>query len=171
MRIRELTTVDAQEFHGLRLRGLQESPAAFGASYAEERDMPLQAVVERMQSEGSHTFGAFTDEGQLVGMAGLYRERRPKFRHKAWVVGMYVTPEFRRQGIGWALLEAVVARAREMQGVRQVKLMVTAGNEAARRLYAACGFERFGLEKEALWVDGTPYDTEYMVLRVEDGGQ
>ena len=155
----------------MRLQGLRESPAAFGASHAEERDMPLQAVVERMQSEGSHTYGAFTDEGQLVGVVGLYRERRPKTRHKAYVWGMYVAPEFRRHGIGRALLEAVVARARKVQGVRQVNLTVTAGNDAACRLYAACGFERFGLEKEALWVDGTPYDTEYMVLRVVEGGQ
>ena len=169
MEIRALASPDAAVFQRLRLQGLQESPTAFGSSYAEEIERPLDEVARRLGAEGndeSFVLGAFAADGTLLGVTGLHRQARVKTGHKAHVWGMYVVPAFRGQGIGRALLEAVIERARALPGLRQLNLTVTASNEAARALYRSCGFETFGLERAALRVDGQYYDTEYMALRL-----
>ncbi len=169
MEIRALTPSDAAAFQRLRLQGLQESPTAFGSSYAEEVERSLDEVAQRLSAGGGDegfVLGALTADGVLVGVTGLHRRARAKTGHKAHVWGMYVAPAFRGQGIGRALLEAVITRARATPDLRQLNLTVTASNAAARGLYRACGFETFGLERAALQVDGQYYDTEYMALRL-----
>lgn len=165
MEIRQLGGEEAVVYQELRLFGLQESPTAFGASYDEEADRPLEVVSERLQDERNFVVGAFTDEGRLAGIATLRREEREKLRHKAHVFGMFVLPQYRGQGAGRALLERLIERAREI-GVRQVDLGVTADNEAAVGLYASCAFERYGLERDAFKVGDDFYDVAYMALRL-----
>jgi ribosomal protein S18 acetylase RimI-like enzyme len=48
--------------------------------------------------------------------------------------------------------------------VEQVRLSVTVGNTAAERLYRACGFESYGVEKAGLKTGGKAYDLELLVL-------
>jgi RimJ/RimL family protein N-acetyltransferase len=169
VRIRVLTPDDAQAFQDLRLQGLQTSPTAFSSSYAEEVDRPIQAVAQRLGAEASTVFGAFTEAGQLVGVTVLYREPRMKSHHKAFIFGMYVAPEYRGQGIGRALLEAAVSRARQLPDLRQLTLTVVASNQAAYSLYKSCGFETFGLERGAVEIDGNTYDVAYMTRQLEPG--
>lgn len=113
MEIRQLNGEEAVVYQELRLFGLQESPTAFGASYDEEADRPLEVVRERLQDERNFVVGAFTEEGRLAGIATLRREEREKLRHKAHVFGMLVLPQYRGQGAGRALLERLIARGRE----------------------------------------------------------
>lgn len=53
--------------------------------------------------------------------------------------------------------------------MRQVDLGVTADNKAAVGLYASCGFERYGLERDAFKVGDSFYDVAYMALRLGGG--
>jgi len=165
MEIRQLSAEDAAVYQALRLFGLEESPSAFGASYSEEVDRPLEVVADRLRDERNYVVGAFAGDGRLVGIATLRREEREKLRHKAHVFGMFVLPQQRGQGAGRALLERLIERAREW-GVRQLDLGVTASNEAAVGLYQSCGFERYGLERDAFKVGGEFYDVAYMALRL-----
>lgn len=166
MVIEQLGPEAALAYQKVRLYALQESPAAFGSSYAEEVDRPLAVVAERLGDKSNHVFGAIDGEGQLAGIVTLRWERRPKSSHKAFIFAMYVLPEYRGQGIGRALLETAIGRAREL-GLRQLNLSVVEANEAAVHLYESLGFERFGLEKEAFKIDDTFFDVAYMALRLE----
>jgi ribosomal protein S18 acetylase RimI-like enzyme len=165
MKIEQLSPEDAADYQELRLFALQESPTAFGSSYAEEVDRPLEVVEKRLADARNHVFGAFDENGRLVGMAILRREERVRSEHKAFLFGMYVLPEHRRQEAGRALLEAVICRA-EGLGVRQVNLTVNSENSAAVLLYESCGFERFGLERDAFRTGDGFFDVAYMALRV-----
>jgi RimJ/RimL family protein N-acetyltransferase len=100
-------------------------------------------------------------------MAGLVVPDRTKTRHKGHVWGFYVTPTFRRSGVSGALLAALIAHAHGI-GLLGLTLTVTAGNDAARRLYALYGFRGYGLEPGGLLVNGRLYDVEQMALTLAD---
>lgn len=170
--IRILTADDAAAYQALRLRGLRESPAAFGSTYESEVDIPLSDVAERLaRGTGREDvmFGAFDDDGgALVGLAGLRRQNGPKSRHRAGVWGMYVAPEARGHGVGRALMDALIAHARTLPGLERLTLGVEGGNQAARALYHAVGFVTYGIEPQAYKLDGEYWDSELMSLAVHE---
>lgn len=169
MDIRQFTEADASEYWKLRLGALKECPEAFGASYEEEKDKLLSTVEQRIKESSEATdsefiLGYFDEEERLLGMVGLFREWRDKMRHKATIYGMYVIPEARSKGIGKALLLEAISRAKNMQGLEQVRLGVVVTNKEAGNLYRSCGFEVYGYEKNALKLHDKYLDEELMVL-------
>lgn len=145
--VRRLGPDDAGVYHALRLRGLEEHPEAFTSSAQEEAARPLQWARDRLADAPArpHDFflGAFRGP-QLLGIVGLQGRYRPKERHNATVVGMYVVPEVSGQGVGRALMQSLLGRAAALPDLVQLDLTVTEGNEAARVLYARCGFAEWG---------------------------
>jgi len=79
---------------------------------------------------------------------------------------MYVAPAHRGQGLGRALLDALLERARAIPDLTQVLLGVSASQTAAKQLYTSLGFECFGREPDALRVGRELFDEEHMVLRL-----
>ena len=65
---------------------------------------------------------------------------------EAQVYNIAVAPEFRRAGIGEALLRHMIEKA-EDDGCKLVTLEVRDGNEAAMALYARLGFREVGRRK------------------------
>ncbi|UTH72904.1 GNAT family N-acetyltransferase [Chromobacterium sp. IIBBL 290-4] len=166
MFIRRLSSADAEVFQNLRLQALQNSPSAFGASYEDERLLPLSEVEARLlERPGRAVFGGF-DQGRLVAMAGLAREGGRKSAHKAFVWGVYVEPEMRGRGWAPALLRECLAFARATPGILLVNLSVNADNRRAHDLYATMGFQPFGREPGALLIDGCLHDEIHMQLRL-----
>jgi RimJ/RimL family protein N-acetyltransferase len=111
--------------------------------------------------------GAFAEDAALIGSVGLSIEVRSKQRHKGLLFGMYVAPEQMTRGVGRALLDACLDRARSIPALEQINLTVTATNARAVRLYEAAGFEIFGVEERALKIDGAYYPKAHMVLYLE----
>jgi len=168
MEIRFLNGGDAGEYWRLRLEALQGDPEAFSSSAEEHQSLSLDEVRRRLGSEGGDSFvvGAF-DGGSLVGTAGFHREKGPKVRHKGRVWGVYVTPESRGKGIGRQMLQKLLQRGSETEGVDQILLSVTTTQTAAARLYRSLGFESFGREPRALKIGDRFIDEEYMVLQLK----
>jgi ribosomal protein S18 acetylase RimI-like enzyme len=165
MDIRPLAPSDAPVYRTLRLRALREHAQAFTSDHDEDEKLPLSASEKRLQpGDGKRFWGAF-DGAALRGMVGLEREARSKTRHKAKVVGMYVAPEVAGQGVGRALLDRLVAEARA-SGVELLVLTVTDGNQAATTLYERAGFHSFGVEPDAIRVDGRSFGKRHMVLQM-----
>ena len=170
MRIRELEAGDAFEYRPLRLRALEEHTTAFSSSYEDQRDWPRDAFAERLrttpESADSFNLGCFVEES-LVGTVGLFREVRLKRMHLAVIVGMHVAAEQQGRGHGRALMEAAIERAHRMAGLKTIHLAVESTNEPATALYASVGFETYGIERQALFVDGDYYDLELMALELD----
>jgi len=155
----------------LRLRALKDHPDAFGASwewYAGLSEADSQKHFASRQGPRSETWGAFADDGTLLGTVGIFCDSGPKQAHRAHIWGMYVAPEARGQRIGERLIEAAVAFARTIDGVLQVHLAVTSHNTSAKRLYERMGFVRYGIDPRVLVVDGVGYDEDLMVLMLDD---
>ncbi|MGZ5846946.1 MAG: N-acetyltransferase family protein [Ramlibacter sp.] len=164
MEIRRLTAADAVDYRALRLRALREHPEAFTSSWEEDADKPVSATQARLADARQTFWGAF-ERGALCGVVGLERLPRAKERHKGWVVGMYVAPEAAGHGCGAALLEALLAQA-STEGLQDLLLTVTEGNDGALRCYRRAGFAPFGVEPRAVWVDGRFHGKVHMHLQL-----
>jgi ribosomal protein S18 acetylase RimI-like enzyme len=167
VQVRILGAEDAPAFRDIRLRALQEHPEAFGSAYEEEVDITVEKWAEMITvaPERVMFLGAFRDAA-LVGIMHLSRPPRPKQRHKAHIGAMYVISDVRGCGIGRALLEDGIQRARRMEGVEEVVLAVTVGNEAARALYISAGFDVYCRNPRFLKIGDHYYDLEWMSLRL-----
>jgi RimJ/RimL family protein N-acetyltransferase len=171
--IRPLSGQDAAAYRALRLEALRESPQAFLASVAETERAGLADLAERFdreQSAGENVaLGAFRD-GRLIGIVGVRRFEREKNRHVGLIVGMYVTPVERRQGVAHALLAEAIRRARLMPGLEKLELGVMATQAAARRLYESLGFVCWGREPRAIKIGEQAYDEDFMTLFLDATG-
>jgi RimJ/RimL family protein N-acetyltransferase len=83
--------------------------------------------------------------GEIVGRLSVARDQHPASPHVA-DVGLMVASSHRRRGVGWALLEAARAWAREA-GISKLELHVFPHNEPAIALYRKFGFEEEGYRK------------------------
>jgi RimJ/RimL family protein N-acetyltransferase len=161
--VRQLGPADRDAYFQLRLRGLKAHPESFGQSYEEAVAKGAARPDAMLQAEGDFLLGAYaSDNAPLIGVVGLVRNQRDKERHKASVVGMYVAPEAAGRGVGRALLNELLARAAQIKDLRQIQLMVSSRNEAARRLYESLGFRKYGCEIDALNVGGVFHDADLM---------
>lgn len=163
--VRLLTDADLPAYKALRDAGLRSDPAAFTSDFDSAAALPPAAYATRLGAPPQDHFmlGAFDADGTLVGAVVCERAARLKQRHQATLAGMIVTPGARGRGIGTALLHAFDRLVRQLPGLEQVVLSVTADNAAAVRLYEGSGFRRYGLLPRAVRVDGRYHDSLLMV--------
>jgi RimJ/RimL family protein N-acetyltransferase len=166
--IRPTTLEDAAAFRELRLNGLREIPIAFGSDYESSAARPYEHWQERVRRGAGDENGVCyvaDARGALVGITALWREEDIKLRHSAFVVSVYVHPEWRGMGLATALIEACLAYAQQL-GLRIVKLSVNTTNAAAIRRYLSLGFSIYGVDPEVIYYDGAYYDELLMMKRL-----
>ena len=166
-RIRRLGSDDAAAYQALRLRALREHPEAFTSSFEEELGRPLTWAQARLRPDSQRPHDVFLGAFQgavLLGMVGLQGRYRPKERHNATVVGMYVAPEAAGTGLGRRLMQALLDDARALPALARLDLTVTEGNAAAQGLYTRFGFTVFGIQPDAIRVDGRAWAKVHMGL-------
>jgi ribosomal protein S18 acetylase RimI-like enzyme len=156
--IEPITTLNTSLFKSVRLRALQDSPHAFGSTYAKESqlsDADWIRRAERWSGESGIGFLAM-DTHTACGIAGSFLdENSPKHAH---LISMWTAPEYRQRGIGRLLVNAVVNWARG-RNARVLHLMVTSNNEPAIRFYQRLGFTRTGRTE--------PYPNDPAVIEYE----
>ena len=167
MEIRQLVASDAEAFWEIRPRALQEHPEAFIDDYEAEAGKTVEQAAEQLAAATMENLylGAFKD-GRLVGMAHFYRQEGSKLRHRALIGGMYVAPEMRGRGTGKALLERCIQHARSLPDLEDLVLWVILGNERAKALYEAAGFEVFCIEPRAFKIEERYYDAAGMIMKL-----
>lgn len=103
--------------------------------------------------------GAFVDS-RLVGAAGLHRFDGRR-RHAA-TLGIGVADDHDGQGIGTALLMALLEAADRWLDLHRIELTVFIDNDRAIRLYERHGFEREGILRDWAVRDGSYVDAVAM---------
>lgn len=95
-------------------------------------------------ASGAYYLGAYDAQGTLVGYGGLAVVGRPG-QYEAEVHTIGVDPARQGQGVGAALLDALLVRADELDA--EVFLEVRVDNERALALYNARDFHQIGVRK------------------------
>ena len=166
MLVRKLTEEDLDALWTMRLRALTGNPEAFGSTHAETLARGKDVFRLRLtQGDDIFFIGAFDET--LIGMVGFFREEGVKTRHKGYVVSMFVLPEKRGLGAGKALMQALIAQAKQIDGLEQLHLAVVTAQQAAHLLYRSLGFEVYGTEPRSLKMGQQYWDEDLMVLRLK----
>ena len=135
MRLRRLGPDDWVTWRDIRLTALGSDPAAFGSTLTLEGE--FDEARWRASLTPEHGVKIVAEDPEPVGLvAGVPHENHSDV---LYLYSMWVKPEFRRRGVGEALVRDVLAWARE-NGWARVRLRVFQGNGTARRLYARLGF-------------------------------
>jgi RimJ/RimL family protein N-acetyltransferase len=172
MHLRALTLDDAAAYHAFRLEGLRLYPDAFRSAYEDDLKKPLEWAQKRIapSSDNPHGFvhGAFDEATQqLIGATSLETTPSRKVKHVAHILGMLVAPAHARKGIGAALLQALIVKAKIIPELELLHLTVTSTNETAIALYERHGFTRDGVERRALKIGEQYFDKLHMSRMLE----
>ena len=103
-----ITPQNASIFKATRLRALQDTPTAFGATYAKESLLTEADWVERAarwNGERSILYLAMK-AGDSVGIAGSYLDQEDATR--AHLISMWTDPTCRQQGISRLLVNEII---------------------------------------------------------------
>ena len=100
---------------------------------------PLAAVKEMLASDAITQFVARDDGGRIIGVATLAVFPIPTAR-RAWIEDVIVDEPSTGKGVGAALTEAMIDRARAL-GCKTIELTSRPTREAANHLYRKLGFE------------------------------
>ena len=98
----------------------------------------------------------------VVGWADAFPARNPRLAHRAFL-GMGIIPEYRGQGLGTRLLDAVLGHARKI-GLEKIELTCYAQNAPALALYKKCGFTEIGVIRHYRKLDDRYFDAVEMEL-------
>lgn len=104
---------------------------------------------QRALCDGSHIAYLVFDENRFVGAGGVsFFQVMPTYHNpsgnKAYIMNMYMNPEYRRQGIAYKTLDMLIREAKN-KGITAISLEAT---EMGRPLYEKYGFVKMNDEME-----------------------
>jgi ribosomal protein S18 acetylase RimI-like enzyme len=145
-------------FKAVRLRALQDTPLAFGSTYAQELQLTDQDWLNRtLRWNGERGVGFLAlDDGAPSGIAGSFLNNNDPTQ--AQLISMWTAPTHRQRGIGRLLVNEILNWARARQA-RTLVLMVTSINQPAILFYERLGFTRTGRTE--------PYPNDPAILEYE----
>src|SRR5947209_10433676 len=107
---------------------------------------------------------ALTDGGRVAGWAALGRVSTRKVYEGVAEVSVYVAEDFRGEGAGRALLEALAGES-EAGGVWTLQASIFPENAASVALHLACGFREVGRRERVAKLRGVWRDTVLLERR------
>ena len=159
MILRKMEIEDGQQFLELTLMLDQET--AFMLYEPHEREATVEEMENRI--EGINLEGkvlGVEEDGKLVGFICAIRGNTNRTKHSAYLV-IGVLQEYSGRGYGGQLIQAIDHWAKE-KNISKIELTVMAHNERAIHLYKKHGFEKEGVKRQSVLIDGVLKDEYYM---------
>ena len=126
--------------------------------------LPLEKIERFVHESVANDAVQFValDGARVVGWADIF----PAWAHAVshcGSLGMGVLPDYRRRGLGEALLRACITKAK-VKGITRIELEARADNLSAIGLYEKLGFVHEALKRNAMRFDGVYFDSVQMSL-------
>jgi len=108
-------------------------------------DLTPQTLSQRqvwfdMHNVDHHPLISALIDDKVVGYASLSTYREKEAYQSTVELSIYVHHEYRRRGIASELMQAILDLARKDSTIHNVVSVITAGNDASRRLHEKFGF-------------------------------
>jgi ribosomal protein S18 acetylase RimI-like enzyme len=166
--IRQLVADDAEAFSKLRRELTADNPIPMGLTMEEELSRPIQGFRDQLSyPEPNAAFGAFVNAELVASAAVAWPSKLPSSRHKTTLWGVFVSPRYRRKGLGRFVVQRAIDHA-ESAGIRRINLTVYVPNLPAITLYESLQFKHCGVEPEAIRI-GEAYFDGYQMSRLSIG--
>ena len=156
--LHRITPSLASSYKEVRLRALQDTPSAFGSTYARESQFSAADWHQRaanLCTPRSIGYLAHHNNDYCGIAVSFLNQQDPQH---AELMSMWVAPDHRRTGAGRLLVDAIESWARQC-GAHTFQLMVTSSNVAAISFYQRLGFVRTGRTE--------PYPHDAAILEYE----
>lgn len=154
---------------GKGLNDLRRMPGVFEniLGIPSERIQQNEDFVIHMDAN-QHQFVAIAkvqdNEEIIVGTAGLSVNGNHRMRHSG-NIGIMIHKDYQNQGVGTALIAALIDVADKWLMLVRLELTVFEDNEKAIHLYEKFGFEKEGLKRFAAIREGQ-YENENLMARI-----
>jgi L-phenylalanine/L-methionine N-acetyltransferase len=156
--VRRATVADAEGFAAM-LGHPEVFPQLLQMPYANPELWRARFSENAVPGKPDLLLVAVTDDGELVGGAGLHPAgASPRKRH-VMMLGMQVQPAWQRQGVGTLLLQSLCDYADHWLGLLRLELEVYADNHKAQALYKRLGFVEEGRHRCDALRDGVYVDS------------
>lgn len=97
---------------------------------------------------GNHPLFVAEIDGKVAGYTS-FSSFREKEAYKSTVeLSVYISPDFRRQGVATALMQYILDEAKKSDDIHTIVSIITDGNDASQKLHQKFGFEFCGTIKE-----------------------
>jgi len=156
--VRRATVADAEGFAAM-LSNPEVFPWLLQMPYGSTEHWRVRLAENAVPGKPDVLLVAVTDDGQIVGGAGLHPAGASPRRRHAMTLGMQVQPAWQRQGVGTMLLQALVDYADRWLGLLRLELEVYADNHKAQALYKRLGFVQEGHHRCDTLRDGVYVDS------------
>jgi len=154
---------------GKGLNELRRMPGVFEniLGIPSERIQQNEDFVANMDAN-QHQFVAISKlhntEEVIVGTAGLSVNGSHRTRHSG-SIGIMIHKDYQNQGVGTALIDALIDVADNWLMLVRLELTVFEDNKSAIHLYEKFGFKKEGLKQLAAIRKGK-YENEYLMARI-----
>jgi len=153
--IRDIRQNDATAFAQLLIQLSRETPFTLLSEVENTALASTQPERTRQLIEApSQQVLVATDNDTLIGFVALSQGVFEKNRHACSLM-TGVLRDYWRQGVASALMQRAMSWV-EQRGISRVELTVMENNAPAIRFYQRFGFQREGIKRNALIVDGAP---------------
>lgn len=134
-KLKKMTPDDWEQVRAIYLEGVREGNSTF------ETEAPSWEAWDEAHLESPRL--VMRDGDRVLGWAGLSPVSKRRVYSGVAEVTIYVTQSVRGQGIGRALLEALIEQS-EQQGIWTLQASIFPENTASVELHLRCGFREVG---------------------------
>jgi aminoglycoside 6'-N-acetyltransferase len=125
-------------------------------------DITEEELAKKAEGRDDVEAFAIEREDRVIGMAQIWEEKTPEFRHAG--IDLFLDPAVHGQGLGRDAVRTLARWLVEERGHHRVTIDPAAANERAVRCYEAAGFKRVGVlrrywrDPSGTWQDGLLFD-------------
>ena len=160
------TPADAEAIATIYAHYVEHSTATFETEPPDAAEMA--ARIRKVQDAGCPWLVASRADGEVAGYAYAFRYHPREGYRYSCETSIYVRHDSKRQGVGTALIEALIERC-EAIGFRQAFAVIAGTEPASVVLHARAGFRPCGTLEAAGWKHGKWIDVFHMQRKLGAG--